>query len=377
MAMEKPDSALQLLTAEREAYGKTHAETEEAYYQLYQSLPSPDVTPGSPSKGPVVAFVVHAASLLAHVQLMRGVLREKDIVVVLGGDTEAFHNLLPCKAICLPPLPIHERFEALRDRLKENRVGTLIWVSVPMWARYAFALRLAEKQVFWAMRFHPIAPGDLNITAGKRGEKTRMFHGVEWACVHSPFNVEIQPVDKLRCEALRPPYAYIYGTIARPDKLTPEYLDCVARILEAHPEAGFLWTGRQEKPLIRQFFRSRGLSSRHWFAGWVDPDPFVNLMDCFLETFPLGGLTTFTAMGHGIPVVALQNEHSPIGSLETPPQGLLAARDGDEYVRMALAVQDRETRQKAVEAGHKVFQTELAQIERDRRDFWAVIGGKP
>lgn len=371
--MEKPDSVLQY-SIEESLHGKVKAETEEAYYDLYQTIPSPDVIPGIPSKGQNVAFLVHAASLRAHVQLMRGVLRPQDFVIVLSGDAEAFRNLLPCTVLTLPKTPMNERFEAIRDRLKAHKIGTLIWVSVPLYARYAFALRLAEKQVFWAMRFHPIAPGDLNITAGHRGEKTRTFHGQEWACVHSPFNVEIKAVDKVKCEAKRVPYSYIYGTLAREEKLTPEYLEAVARILQAHPEAGFVWTGRKERPDVRRFFRSKGLSNRQWFAGWVDPDEFVNTVDCFLETFPLGGLTTFTAMGHGIPIVSMRNEHSPIGSLDEPGN-LLAASGRDEYVSMALSLQDREVRAKAVEAGHRIFKAEQRMAEQDRQRFWKTVLG--
>ena len=352
---------------------KPKAETEEAYFEAYQCAFGSPVA-GKPSKGARVAFLVHSSSLLAHVQLMMGVLRPQDLVVVLGGDASGFRNMLPCTAISLPDLPLAERFEALRDRLKENKVGTLIWVSVPLHARYAFGLRLAEKQVFWAMRFHPVAPGDLNITAGNRGEKTRTFHGVEWKCVHAPFNVTINPVDKLQCERMRAPYDCLYGTLAREEKLLPEYLETVCNILKAHKEAGFVWTGRKERPDVRAFFRERGLSNRQWFAGWVDPDLFVNTLDCFLETYPLGGLTTFTAMGHGIPVVSMRNEHSPIGSLDEPA-GLLAARSSDEYAQMALSLKDRDTRAQAVEAGYRVFKAEQRASEEDKRRFWKVVLG--
>lgn len=349
------------------------AETEEAYFEAYQ-CPYGTPVAGSPSKGERVAFIVHASNLLAHVQMMMGVLRKQDLVVVLAGDASGFRNLLPCTAISLPELPLVERFEALRDRLKENKVGTLIWVSVPLHARYAFGLRLAEKQVFWAMRFHPVAPGDLNITAGNRGEKHRMFHGKQWACVHAPFNVTINPVNLIECEKMRSPYEYVYGTLAREEKLLPEYLETVCTILKQHPESGFVWTGRKERPDIRQFFRERGLSNRQWFAGWVDADLYVNTLDCFLETFPLGGLTTFTAMGHGIPVVSMKNEHSPIGSLDTHT-GLLAASGCEEYAEMALSLKDRQTRARVIEAGHKVFKAEQAAAEQDRKHFWRTVLG--
>ena len=359
------------LAKEEAAMKSIREETEDAYYQAYNSLTF-EPQPGEPSRGKNVAFVVHAASLLAHVQLMRGVLRKQDYVIVLSGSAEGFRNLLPATVICLPDVPLAERFEAMRDRLKANQIGTLIWVSLPLYARHAFGLRLAERQVFWAMRYHPIAPGDLNITAGNRGEKTRTFHGKEWACVHAPFNVELKKVDRIRCENQRAPYSYIYGTLAREQKLSPEYLEAVAAILHAHSEAGFVWTGRQERPPVRQFFRSRGLSNRQWFAGWVDPDDFVNTLDCFIETFPLGGLTTFAAMGHGIPVVAMRQEHSPVGSIDAH-QGLLAASGHDEYVRMALSMQDRAKRQAAVEAGHRALHLEIAAAEKDRQQFWRVI----
>ena len=367
--MGEPASVLQFLRAEE---ALAPLETEEAYRAAYDSVPLPPVTPGIPATGKRVGFIVHAASLLAHVQLMRGVLRPDDRVFVLKGDAEGFQGMIPCPAVSLPQVELPQRFEALRERLKEQQCGTVIWVSVPLYARYAFALRLARKQVFWAMRYHAVAPGDLNITAGNRGEKWRMFHGEQWRCVHAPFNIETKPVNKLHAEQFRAPYGFVYGSLAREQKYSPEFLECVAQILESHPDSGFVWTGRKEPPHIRQFFRERGLSNRHRFVGWQDPDLFVNTLDCFLETFPLGGLTTFTAMAHGIPVVALRNEHSPIGSLDASA-GLLAAPGAREYVEMSLGIQDRERRAKAIEAGHKLVEAEKRQAEVDRRRFWEVI----
>lgn len=369
--MDERDSVSQFLRAEQ---ALTPLETEEAYRAAYDSVPLPPVTPGIPATGKRVGFVLHAASLLAHVQLMRGVVRPEDRVFVLAGDAEGFRGMMPCPVICLPPLDLPQRFEALRERLREQQCGTMIWVSVPLYARYAFALRLAKRQVFWAMRYHAVAPGDLNITAGNRGEKWRMFHVDKWRCVHAPFNIETKPVNKLHAEQYRAPYGYCYGSLAREQKYSLQFLECVAQILENHPDSGFVWTGRKEPPAIRQFFRERGLSNRHRFVGWQDPDTFVNTLDCFLETFPLGGLTTFTAMAHGIPVVSLKNEHSPIGSLDAH-QGLLAATGSDEYVQMALSLQDRAKRAQAVEAGHKLVQTEQRQAEVDRRRFWETVLG--
>lgn len=359
------------LAAEAAAYAAEKGETDEAYAALFERF-NYDVAPGIPSTGKRTAFVVPAANFLAHIQMMMGVLRPQDLVVVLMGDAEGFRNLMPCKVICLPQTPFTHRFEAMRESLKANDVGTLVWVSVPIYAKYAFALRLAEKQVYWSLRFHPFWIGDLNITQGQRGEKTRHFHGHDWTCVHAPMNVTINPVDKLRCEAMRAPYEYLYGTLAREEKLLPEYLSTVCDILHAHPEAGFVWTGRKEPPHIRKFFRDRGLSNRHRFVGWQDPDEFPNTIDCFLETFPLGGLTTLNALGHGCPVVAMKQLHSPLGAVDAS-QGLLAASGRDEYVAMALSVRDRRERAKAVEAGYRVLRAEQAQAERDRAHFWKVI----
>lgn len=360
------------LTEEESLYKSLSAvsETEDHYFSEYQKFNPVTGKAGVPSCGSNVAFVIHGPSFLAHVQMMLGVVRQQDFIYCIGGCNPEFQRQMPCRVVYLPDAPLIERFDAMRESFVQNRIGTMIWVSVPLYASYAFSIRLAERQVFWALRFHPIAPGDLNLTAGERTEKVRMFHGKQWTVVHSPFNVKVHSVDAVKVERDRPEMGYLYGCLAREQKLVPPFLDAVAEILQSDRESAFLWTGRQESSIVRSFFRERSLSNRHRFMGWRNPDEYVNMLDCFLETFPLGGLTTLTAMGHGIPVVALRNEHSPIGSLE----GFKSAQDASEYVRMAQEVKNSQrARQESINAGFRVFRDEESKAEQDKRNFWNTV----
>ena len=369
-------SLTECIALEAQARDGIKAETDEVYREAYAPIEErirEAVTPGIPATGPNTCFFLHSSVYLAHVQMMLQVIRPNDYVAILNEVRDGYH--LPAHLIRLSQCPLPERFEELRRRLTEEKCGRLIWVGPPLYANYAFRLRLAKQQVFWTLRFHGTAPGDINLTAGKRGEKSRTYHGREWRTVHAPFNLDSKAVDLNACERRRGPWPFIYGTLAREQKImNPQYLDAVCRILEENTDTGFTWAAKRENPAIRRYFRDRGLGNRHKFVGWSDVDEFMNQIDCFLETFPLGGVTTFNAMAHQVPVVALRQEYSPMGSLERVPVGSGLVDDVTGYVDAAVRLRhDVASREANIKAGEIILASERARAGTDRAAFWRAL----
>ena len=189
--------------------------------------------------------------------------------------------------------PVDARFLWLRERFKLDRVGVCVRVSVPTMAAFALSMRLAPVQIFWALRFHPTSGPYIDgyITWGNLDEKTRRYGNQEWQVVPLPFAIDDSPPDPAKINELRRrfPESVLLGTLAREEKINSEpFLQAVADILAANPQAGYLWTGRSKHPGIAGFFRAAGVAERCHFVGWVDNKLYAAALDVFLESFPYG-----------------------------------------------------------------------------------------
>lgn len=103
----------------------------------------------------------------------------------------------------------------------------------------------------------------------------------------------------------------LFYTINRAEKIRhPDYLACVAEVLERMPDAGFAWTGREPLGEIVEFFRDRGLAERTHFVGWVPPDDLIVQGDVFLDTPTLSGTVAARAIASGKAVVTLVRSQS-------------------------------------------------------------------
>lgn len=84
----------------------------------------------------------------------------------------------------------------------------------------------------------------------------------------------------------------VLGAIARAVKLTDEFLDVVAAILKARPQALFVWTDFLHDPQVQARLEARGIAGRCYYAGYVDYVAWTEVLDIHLDPFPFAsGLT--------------------------------------------------------------------------------------
>jgi hypothetical protein len=324
------------------------------------TLPARGLTPGKTRRR--VAFFVHVASTLAHIDALINMLRGYRQL-----EAQPFDPVVYCFQSRHPqmeaafaelgvPLVLMDvvapetagsttaRLLRIREKMAEEDVDAVVWISLGAMLAYTFALRLAPVQIWWAMKYHGLdfAEIDERVTSLSFSSQT-LVNGVPWRAGRLQTEERFDPAKTAEAESLVAGYrpATILGTLAREEKmLDPAFLDTVSGILEAHPETVFLWTGRNEHPVIRNHFRARGLDARTPFIGWVETRLYAQVLDIFLDSFPFGcGFTALDAMAASRPVVFMASSQEGNPSLDQLIHPVLEGRNvGAEDHEMARAI---------------------------------------
>ncbi len=287
---------------------------------------------------PLVFFVIHVESGLAHIQsLLRYLesMREfaadlpplQPVVVSLDGADAGLRQRLKALQVPLVALGDHEprtakayvkliKFAAL---CHDHQPQAIVFVSLVMWMASFFAARLAKTQVWWAMKYHAFSSPDIDgYMCGSPDGQPRTLGGNHWET--SPFGGSDWFASELRAEAAAErarlgPWKTVFGSIGREEKLRdPAFLDAVCGVLEANPESVFLWTGARQDAVIQSFFAARGLAERTRFIGWVNTRLYAQVIDVYLDSFPFpGGYTVYEAMAARRPVVMMKLAYPSVG----------------------------------------------------------------
>jgi hypothetical protein len=162
---------------------------------------------------------------------------------------------------------------------------------------FAFALRLAPVQIWWAMKYYSLEFEEIDgYLALGAFEEYKELHGRPWRICHA---VLIDPPDAAAAaEAARIREKYgrfeiVLGSLGRGEKIdSPAFLEALARILRAHPGAAYLWTGRTELKTVTRALEQYGIAERCFFIGWVDVAVYAQVLDVFLDSFPFPCTTT-------------------------------------------------------------------------------------
>lgn len=357
-----------------------------------------------------IAFFLHAGHVLGHTEVLLKLLedpRSRELagvtprLYVFGSFDDDF--LRRAERLRVPVVllerelprgratPFHQRFSWLRERFRRDRIGACVWVSSPLWTSFAFSMRIAPVQIFWALRFHPVADSGIDgyITYGSRHERERTIGAQTWRVCPMPLALEVTPPDATAIAELRQrlPQGFLMGTLARPEKIDSKpFLDSVAGILKANPHAHYLWTGRKEHAGIADFFRSAGVAGRCHFVGWVDTRLYAAALDLFLESFPLGtGVVPYQALGAGVPLLSYFSQATLFGvnfwhefpdgapsNLERYP--ILCAETPGEYVRLGNElVANPDFRSRVGARGKRFFEEEISKLPADSRRFLDTI----
>lgn len=299
-----------------------------------------------PPSAPIVGFFLHVASLLAHVEVLLNMLEGMTKLspapfhprVYVFRKTHA-GMLKRLSGIGVRVILLDEdcramgdswyhRLVYLRDRLARDGVTALVWLSAATMMPFAFSMRIAPVQIWWAMKYHsldfPEIDGYVTNSSVERYKKIgarlwRAGRGASLELYDAGLQADAQRI-RMRYS---PPFQHLLGCFGREEKLDhAAFIDTVIQILQAHPDAAFLWTGKVAPATIQRRFDAAGVGTQCFFIGWVDTKLYAQVIDIFLDSFPFPcGWTLIYAMAAGKPFVShISNE-----SRETGTHGLIHA----------------------------------------------------
>ena len=195
-------------------------ETEEHYYRCFSEWRDDMARLGRRFRDPrlgvgadprKIAFVLMAGRLLGHTSVLLRYLtaygragngRVDPVVYVIEGCTPEFASLCAAAGVKLVSLEaidpslvdggLGRKIFALRDRLHADAIACAVWVSLPPSAVFALSCGLAPVQIFWALKFHPIAGSFIDgyLTYGAPGETERRFGKQAWRVVPTPLAIK-------------------------------------------------------------------------------------------------------------------------------------------------------------------------------------------
>ena len=206
----------------------------------------------------------------------------------------------------------------LRDHLRETGTDVCVilgTISGPL--IFFLGMRVAPVQIWWCQKYHGLKLENIDgyLTLGGF-EPVREVQGRPWRCIPGLFGPEITApadaetmatVNQVRADLLGSQFSLMAGVIGREEKLdNDEYWNCIAAIMNKHPEMLFIWSGHTQRDSIQRRIDVRGLTARVRFVGWVDTKVYANAVDLYLDSFPFpGGHTLIQAMMANKPAVTL------------------------------------------------------------------------
>ncbi|WP_163834068.1 tetratricopeptide repeat protein [Spartinivicinus ruber] len=277
---------------------------------------------------PKIAFILHTSSTLAHVealisffaghQQLATPLISPIVISIANNNADMVSQFRALKVPIMeieaehPQMPRSARYAFLKSYLFTQGYQTLVWITSVPEMSFAFGLRLAKTQIWWTMKFHGFSLPDIDgYVSSMHVEETFELNGIQWhggtlSSANWFDETQTAPAKQLRNQY---PYDCLYGTIAREEKLNdPLFLNCIAEILIANPNAGYLFTGRELDPMIKQVFEEQGVASRCHFVGWINSKLYCQVIDIFLDSFPCGsGYSLLESMAAAKPVVLFNN----------------------------------------------------------------------
>jgi hypothetical protein len=283
-----------------------------------------------------VAFFVHSASMLAHVETLLAMLRGyrqqpfqpfEPYVIILTEYSKQLHEALfavGAKVLFMERAApqakaLSWRMAAVRQALIQLDIPVLVFVSVVVWMPFMFAARVAPVQIWWAMKYHTLESPEIDgYLCGGTISRFKMIGSREWRAAPHGANDWFDPAlteRALQIKAELGPWRVVLGSYGREEKLRdPRFLEVVCRILKAYPDCCFLWTGRKSDPTIQAAFEAHGVAAQTRFIGWVDTKLHAQVLDVFLDSFPFpAGFTIYQAMAAGVAAVLYEVPEADIG----------------------------------------------------------------
>ncbi len=194
-----------------------------------------------------------------------------------------------------------QRLKALRQQLQEDQVSAVLYPGTyEAFPCLAASMGLAPVQIYLSLGFRSIFIPMIDgyVTTGSPVKSKKKIEGKSWRTGSVPHEDIYPPNDGSDLAAIDDEvrlirqekfsqYKVILGTLARPQKLeNPLFIETLAGILHANPEAVFLWFGPENLPSVGQMMVEQGISERCLFQGWADIKIYAKLLDIHIDSFP-------------------------------------------------------------------------------------------
>lgn len=317
---------------------------------LYADIPLGTWPDLPPNPKPRVAFYLPTSAMLAHVKTLETLLSaikahapEIDAYMVVGSRlcpefVNAFQTLAVSCYVFDSTDP--DAWTKAAEWGRKTGLDAFVHVSSVQLMAYASKLRCARKHVWWSMKWHASFPHvDGYFAMGNPGETgTRELRGATWQLIPAAFPELARPELASVAMQLRAtlPAKTVYGTFARDEKYSAEFLNAVARILDANPDAMFVYASRQQMAWA-------DYGSRVKWLGWLGSDQlavWIQAIDVMLDPFPFaGGHVSFDAMANKTPIAFFRTDDPeqpfPAAMMERAGWTPLVANDADDYVGIA------------------------------------------
>jgi hypothetical protein len=239
--------------------------------------------------------------------------------------------------------PVSQALCRLRTELGNQHASALVWVSLVDLMCFAFGMRMATTQVWWAMKYHGLQFPEIDgyLTGGSIAGGRKGIDDNEWRVGPVLTTDLLGSYTESELDSIAGQYStaqIIFGCFGREEKLTDTFfLNAICEILRQVPVGVFLWTGRNQHPVVQTAFEEAGVANRCHFIGWVDTKLYAKVIDVFLDSFPFPcGYTLYEAMAVGRPIVLYSSAESDQTGLHAIVAPLLFGTDGSAEDRTEL-----------------------------------------
>jgi len=202
----------------------------------------------------------------------------------------------------------------LREQAFKDDIDILITMGNRMPSGFMLATRTAPMQIFWDHGNHEYDVKNIDKRICHFDDRYRNsfeFERFELKMLDKYLKAE-EETNRKKAEQIKaklPPHLVVLGSIGRLMKLSDEYMETVAEILKANPDAIYLACGTGNMEYLATKAKELGISDRFILTGWIDPQIYGYVIDIYLNTFPLEGgesVNEFMAKGEDKYVISLQ-----------------------------------------------------------------------
>jgi glycosyltransferase involved in cell wall biosynthesis len=257
-------------------------------------------------------------------------------------ETDALFHSLP--GLTLRDFSKLREPEAVAAAIAADRLDALVVEGFNAFAFRVSQCRSSPLQLYMPLGLHPLAApfydgyliyenlGDMPFTLGVPRDRSGIL---PWMLDNVFLNPRRSAEQIAAARAALPPGGPVFAAICRMEKVSDPYMETMARVLDAAPQAGLLIAGPNDRSRVQRFFDARGLSGRVRVLGSVDAHAFHNVIDVFTDTFPMfGGLAPVEAMAKGVPAIYM--EEPGVHGSDDLRDPTLKASDAEGYFRIAF-----------------------------------------